>query len=82
MIFRHKPVEVEAVEWDGSNWGDVEYFLAARNNPTVLLDGTCLLISTAHGVVKAFPGDWVVRGVYGDLYPCGKDVFLRSYEPV
>jgi hypothetical protein len=80
VIFRHKPVEVEAVRWNGGNWGDIEVFLAARNNPSVLPDGNCLTVATGYGVVKVFPGDWLIRNTHGELYPCAHDVFLAGYE--
>lgn len=41
-----------------------------------------LLIATLEGVMKAQPGDWIIRGVKGELYPCKPDIFDATYEPV
>ena len=39
-------------------------------------------IQTLEGVMKASPGDWIIRGVKGELYPCKPDVFEATYEEV
>lgn len=39
-------------------------------------------IETLEGVMKANPGDWIIRGVRGELYPCKPDVFAATYEAV
>ena len=41
-----------------------------------------LLIATLEGVMKANCGDWIIRGVAGEFYPCRGDVFEATYEPV
>ncbi|MBJ7481552.1 hypothetical protein [Rhodococcus sp. (in: high G+C Gram-positive bacteria)] len=61
--FRKKPVEVEAVQFDGS-WPIVNGLL------------------TTLGYDPAMPGDWIIRGVEGDLYPCKPDIFEQTYEAV
>ena len=38
-------------------------------------------ILTLEGVVIAQPGDWIIRGVKGELYPCKPDIFAATYEP-
>ena len=43
-------------------------------------DGT-MLIETLEGVMCATPGDWIIRGVKGELYPCKPDIFAATYEP-
>ena len=39
-----------------------------------------IYIETLEGVMKANPGDWIIRGVRGELYPCKPDVFAATYE--
>lgn len=39
-------------------------------------------IDTREGTVRADPGDWLMRGVEGELYPCSADVFDATYETV
>lgn len=41
-----------------------------------------LHIGTLEGVMAAAPGDWIIRGVKGELYPCKPDIFAATYEPV
>jgi hypothetical protein len=40
------------------------------------------LIGGRHGDVHASPGDWIIRGVQGEFYPCKPDIFAATYEPV
>lgn len=48
----------------------------------VVRDGEDLLIGTLEGVSRAKPGDWIIRGVKGELYPCKPDIFAATYERV
>lgn len=41
-----------------------------------------LEIDTLEGVMRALPGDWIIRGVNGELYPCKPDIFEKTYEAV
>lgn len=97
MKYRKKPVLIEAVQWDG-NWermsrfvygrevGDAE-FDAGYDDPDfpVLpawdVDGA-LSVVTPEGEVHASPGDFIVRGVQGEFYPCKPDIFELSHEVV
>lgn len=40
-----------------------------------------LSIDTLEGVMRAIPGDWIIRGVQGEFYPCKPDIFAATYEP-
>jgi hypothetical protein len=40
-----------------------------------------IYIPTLEGVVVASPGDWIIRGVKGEFYPCKPDIFEATYEP-
>ena len=79
--YRKKPVVIEAVrfrsgEQDGCFNADV-----IAGNIRYPEDGT-MLIRTLEGVMCAQPGDWIIRGVKGELYPCKPDIFEATYEPV
>lgn len=81
--YRKKPVEVGAMRWDGSEksqtaivnwsggavsgWFDGEYFLEVR---------------TREGTMRADVGDWIIKGIQGEFYPCKPDIFEATYEPV
>lgn len=44
-------------------------------------DYCCLIITTLEGDHRATPGDWIIRGVAGEFYPCKHDIFAMTYEP-
>jgi hypothetical protein len=58
--------------------------LAFMTNATageIFVDGDKLLIVTPEGVMTASAGDWIIRGVAGELYPCKPEIFAATYEP-
>jgi hypothetical protein len=80
MKYRKKPVVIDAVlfragEQDGELAKD-----AAEGRIEYKEDGT-MLIQTLEGVMCAQPGDWIIRGVMGELYPCKPEIFAKTYEP-
>jgi hypothetical protein len=87
--FRKKPVVVDAFQWTGSNEQaeDPEWIVEAIHDGTVWFIDTCtprvkVAIRTLEGVMIAAPGDWIIRGVKGELYPCRPDIFEATYEQV
>lgn len=46
------------------------------------VDGPCILINTLEGQMKAIPGDWIIKGVKGEFYPCKPDIFEATYDLV
>ena len=42
----------------------------------------CVFIATREGIMRGDLGDWIIRGVKGELYPCKPDIFAATYEPV
>ena len=91
--FRKKPVEVEAVRWDGVNIDAVLAIVDFDKLPAELAEGPGgpgightatgeLSIPTLEGWHTARPGDWIIRGVQGELYPCKPDIFEATYEAV
>jgi len=78
--FRKKPVEIEAIEWTGENVSAVMDFMKWRNASHD--DRAGLMIHTLEGTHHATPGDWIIRGVKGEYYPCKPDIFAATYEPV
>lgn len=76
--FRKKPVEIEAVKFTGSNWGEIETFVpVGRYND----DGTFQIV-TLEGEHKCSIGDYVIKGVKGEFYPCKPDIFEATYDEV
>ena len=78
--FRKKPVVVEAMQYDHNNVGVALNFLRSGENAT--LDGRGLIIHTLEGDMAANPGDWIIKGVKGEFYPCKPDIFDATYEAV
>lgn len=78
--FRKKPVDIEAVQWTGDNVKEVMDFMGWRNASHDQRSG--LNIHTLEGTHHATPGDWIIRGVKGEFYPCKPDIFAATYEQV
>ncbi|MFP4004583.1 MAG: hypothetical protein ACLFV8_12465 [Alphaproteobacteria bacterium] len=85
MKFRKKPVVIEAFQFVGQSnlSADVpDWFVDAVHAGDVLAEPDHIVIKTLEGEHLARPGDWIIRGVKGELYPCKPDIFDRTYEPV
>ncbi len=83
--FRKKPVVIEAVQWTGENWADVWAFINSADGDMekyACSPNGAVAIETAEGTMKASPGDWIIKGVKGELYPCKPDIFSETYDPV
>lgn len=78
--YRKKPIVVEVVRWEGLNLSEVECFVGY--NIPVLKDNTTLEISTLEGGHEALLGDYIIKGVQGEFYPCKPDIFEQTYEMV
>lgn len=79
MLFRKKPVAIAAIQFDGTLAS-----LSAFTIPEVSQDlgADTVQIHTLEGVMTAEKGDWVIRGVKGEFYPCKPDIFAATYDPV
>lgn len=84
MKFRKKPVEIEAIKFDGWNWADCYQFMSDKQLvfPSVLEERGKIEIETLEGTMTASKGDWIIKGVNGEFYPCKPDIFEKTYEPV
>jgi len=79
--FRKKPVEVEAVQWTGSNINELwDVFSVLNVTATTEKNPDWLIIATLEGDMRADVGDWIIQGVKGELYPCKPDIFDATYE--
>lgn len=76
--YRKKPVVVEAVQWTGNNHADMCEFI----DPEVfeIIPRVGLVIHTLEGDHHASPGDYIIKGVNGEFYPCKPDIFAKTYE--
>lgn len=88
MKFRKKPVVIEAILYAGKGnmdpRGDVPDWLWEAFEKDVARStngGDPLLLSTLEGDLTVSPGDWIIQGVKGELYPCKPDIFAVLYDP-
>lgn len=92
--FRKIPVEIEAVQmpdkqlWDNMKAGytvNVGPFMAVIGFLNERVDfmetASGVEIKTLEGTMLASPGDWIIRGVAGEFYPCKPEIFEATYEP-
>ena len=78
--FRTKPVVIEAVQFNGHNDAECLAFCPTAVDPVTR--GPLLIIPTLEGDMQVSKGDWIIRGVKGEFYPCKPDIFAATYEPV
>lgn len=78
MKFRTKPCEIEAKKWTGRNVAEIMRFV--KNESAIITNGV-LIIKTLEGDMVASTGDYIIRGLRGEYYPCKPDVFHAKYEP-
>lgn len=87
--FRNKPVVIEAMQvpmnddetalsQHGKIWG---FFCSAGFEGFKVKSDRGYDIQTLEGVMHASPGDWIIKGVKGEFYPCKPDIFEATYEP-
>lgn len=82
MKFRKKPVVIDAVQFTDENKDRVFNFVtcnrAAERDPETR--APVLRIQTLEGVMTAQLGDWIIKGVNGEFYPCKPDIFAKTYD--
>lgn len=86
MNYRKKPVVVQALQFRGDNAGDIIRMFSTPDRPIIYEDNVetgakVLYIYTLEGVMRASFGDYIIRGVQGECYPCKPDIFEATYDP-
>ena len=81
MKYRKKPVVIEAVQFDGTD-ESVEWLFPQLVNNEIGRGCNKLYIKTLEGVMEASIGDYIIKGVNGEFYPCKPDIFTKTYEIV
>jgi hypothetical protein len=78
MKYRKKPVVIDAIKFTGLNHDEIADFCS----PTIIKvgGGFTLLIPTLEGEMTANKGDYIIRGIKGEFYPCKPDIFEATYE--
>lgn len=78
MKYIKKPVEVEAVQWNGKNTEEV---LGFTSHAAKFENGE-MQIPTLEGTMTASAGDYIIKGIKGEFYPCKPDIFEATYASV
>jgi len=78
--FRKKPVVIDAIQWTGKNADEVDEFFEQEHHFGLKDDKWS--ITTLEGIMTANKGDWIIRGIKGENYPCKDDIFRETYELV
>ena len=80
-LFRKKPVVVAAVQYGPYTTPSMELMLHMAGQRTHLTTKG-LVIETLEGPLTAQIGDWIIKGIQGELYACKPDIFEQTYEKV
>lgn len=78
--FRKKPIVIEAMQWNGQNKQAILDWAAGAVTPSV--SEKHLRVHTLEGALAANSGDWILKGVKNEFYPCAADIFAMTYEAV
>ena len=93
MRYKTKPVEIEAIQWTGLNLEEIKQFVGesleyniwdsawdwavGKGGPHIYMK-----IYTLEGDMNASVGDYIIKGLRGEFYPCKPDVFEKKYEVI
>ncbi len=90
VFFRKKPVVIEAMQYTGHNGHKLRNWSAGVVVESPVLEiiqddnpsGRYVQIVTLEGTMTGIVGDWIIKGVNGEFYPCKPDIFAKTYEAV
>lgn len=86
--YRKKPVVIEAIQFNGINFKEIEEFTLGNGKRHITYEGNVPIetnyieITTLEGIMNASKNDWIIKGVNGEFYPCKPDIFEQTYELV
>jgi hypothetical protein len=81
MNYRKKPIVIEAVKFDGTD-ESVEWLLPQLKSGEIGRATNKLYIKTLEGNMMANKGDYIIKGINGEFYPCKPDIFIKTYEGI
>lgn len=77
--YRKRPLVIEAIEFTGHNYKDCEKFIGKDNYDNSLNYPN---IVTLEGTMAVSKGDFIIKGLNGELYPCKPDIFNKTYDKI
>lgn len=82
-FYKKKPVVIQAIQWKGDNRKDIWDFCSlCYFNDDIVSGELMLTIQTLEGNMQASVGDYIIKGIKGEFYPCKPDIFELTYETV
>lgn len=81
-FFRKKPVVIEARLVDSQDYDGLVETVRWCGGRAIGWDDKLIAIDTLEGTMEAAAGDWIIKGVAGEFYPCKPSIFESTYEPV
>ena len=79
--FRKKPIVIEAIQFT-HNLCEIENFIHDGGGRSYWNNDGFIVIETLEGDMRADRGDWIIKGVSGEFYPCKDDIFKKTYDQV
>jgi hypothetical protein len=83
--YRKKPVVIEACQLPKAGEDNVDDFILWADEHGLPYNSDRnegISIETLEGTMRGDPGDWIIKGVNGEFYPCKPDIFAKTYDPV
>jgi uncharacterized protein YeeX (DUF496 family) len=78
-----KPITIEAVQWKGDNRKEIfDFCNKCYFNTDFETQDLKLIIQTLEGTMEASVGDYIIKGIQGEFYPCKPDIFKLTYDEV
>lgn len=77
--YRKKPVVIEAIQYTSENVQALCEWLPFQ---LIMSENDGLVIPTMEGEMTGSVGDWIIKGIQGEFYPCKPDIFQATYELV
>jgi hypothetical protein len=82
-LYQKKPIQVEALQWTGKNRREIFDFCTQSYFNTDFETGNLKLhVQTLEGNMEASVGDYIIKGIKGEFYPCKPDIFKLTYNEV
>ena len=86
-FYRKKPVVIEAYHWCPEGIGgepelDTPWLIDGINKGDIRIEQSKMSIRTLEGTITASAGDYIIKGINGEIYPCKPDIFEKTYDKV
>ena len=78
--YSKKPVAIEAIQLTNKNHSEIIEWLSSYNVESYTLNSSEFYVKTLEGDMKANIGDYIIKGVKNEFYPCREDIFKMTYD--